>query len=417
MATDSAWFAPLIRRRVAESAEMVLRLLEADLVDRLALVAERVVDSYRRGGKVLLFGNGGSATDAQHLATEMCGRFLLERRALPALALADNGAALTAIGNDYSFADVFARQIEAFGAAGDVAIGISTSGMSDNVIRAVDLARAKGLVTVALTGGSGGRLADAAELVISVPATETPRIQEGHGLLGHVLCELVERALFAPPASVPLDTVFLDRDGTINRKAPAGGYVTSVAEFELLPGTAEAIRLLNELGVRVVVVTNQRGIALGRMSEQDLEEIHARMHAELHAAGARIDGVYVCPHEHGTCACRKPEVGLFRRAARDFPGLRLEQCAVVGDSAADMEAGARLGLTCVLVGPLGADAEGEPAGAGLGVHFRAPDALAAVRWLIAPAAREAEGVTGITNDRERSSPLRGPASKAEWTAA
>jgi D-sedoheptulose 7-phosphate isomerase len=404
MATSSAWFEPVIRRRIEESAGMVRSLLDRDLVDRLALVADRMVSSYRRGGKVILFGNGGSATDAQHLATEMCGRFLLERRALPALALADNSAALTAIGNDYSFADVFARQIEAFGVAGDVAIGISTSGMSENVIRAIETARAKGLVTVALTGRSGGRLAGAADFVIGVPASETPRIQEGHGLLGHILCELVEGALFAPPGCTSFDTVFIDRDGTINRKPPQGDYVTSVAGFELLPGAGEAIRLLNESGARVIVITNQRGIALGRMSEDDLEDIHARMHEELQAAGARLDGVYVCPHDRGTCDCRKPDVGLFRRAVRDLSGLRLEHSAIVGDAAADMVAGARLGLTCVLVGPSGTEAERELAGAGIRVHHRARDALAAARWL-------------VTSDRARFVPLRAPASKAEWTPA
>ena len=401
MATGSARFSPLVRRRIGESVDVMRRLLDAELVDRVARVAERVVECYEAGGKVLFFGNGGSAADAQHLATEMCGRFLLERPALPAIALADNGAALTAIANDYAFADVFSRQVEAFGAPGDVAIGISTSGMSENVVRAIETARARGLATAALTGGSGGRLAAVAELCVTVPATEVPRIQEAHGLLGHVLCELVESALFAPAA---IDTVFLDRDGTINRKAPEGQYVTSGAGFELLPGAREAIRLLNEIGARVVVVTNQRGIALGRMSERDVDDIHARMRQELGLGGAHVDAVYTCPHDHGECDCRKPDVGLFRRALRDFPDLRLEDSAVVGDSPADMRAGAALGLTRVLIGP--ADAERELAAAGISVDFRAPDALAGVRWLAA-----------FTSARARSGPLRAGASRAEWTDA
>ena len=126
----------------------------------------------------------------------MCGRFLLDRPPLPAIALADNVAVLTAIGNDYAFADVFVRQVEGLGEAGDVAIGISTSGRSENVIRAIEGARRAGLWTVGLTGASGGRLTQVADLCVCVPSTEVPRIQEAHALVGHILCELVESAMF-----------------------------------------------------------------------------------------------------------------------------------------------------------------------------------------------------------------------------
>jgi D-sedoheptulose 7-phosphate isomerase len=190
----------VVRRRLEESIALSQRLLRTSVVDDLAMVAEKVVDAYRAGNKVLFFGNGGSAADATHLAGEMCGRFLFDRRALPAIALADNVASVTAIANDYSFADVFARQIEGFGRPGDVAVGISTSGESENVIKAVQVARRNGLVTVAFTGGDGGRLAREADLVVCVPNRDTPRIQEAHTLLGHVLCELVEDALFGAGA-------------------------------------------------------------------------------------------------------------------------------------------------------------------------------------------------------------------------
>jgi len=196
LASASLTGAALVRRRVEDNLAMSARLLEPELVDRVSEVGERVIEAYQAGNKVILFGNGGSAADAQHLAAEMCGRFLIDRRALPAIALADNVAALTAIGNDYAYADVFARQIEGFGVAGDVAIGISTSGRSENVVRALELAGRRGLVTVALTGETGGRLPEVAELCLCMPSTETPRIQEAHALIGHILCELVESALF-----------------------------------------------------------------------------------------------------------------------------------------------------------------------------------------------------------------------------
>ena len=146
-----------------------------------------------------------------------------------------------------------------------------------------------------------------------------------------------------------IETVFLDRDGTINRKAPEGEYVSRVRDFEFLPGAQQAIRMLNGAGMRVIVVTNQRGVALGRMSVGELERIHRRMLAELCVAGASVDAVYTCCHDHGCCDCRKPDVGMFLAAKRDFPEIEFACAAIVGDGEADMEAGARLGLRRLLV--------------------------------------------------------------------
>lgn len=164
----------------------------------LSVVAEIgsvLAQAIRQGGKVLFFGNGGSAADAQHLAAEFTGRFLIERRPLAGLALTVNTSSLTAIANDYSFDQVFARQIEALGRPGDVAVGISTSGNSPNVLRAIEVARELQLITVGLTG-RGGKLGGAAEYCVRIPSDSTPRIQEAHILTGHILCEIVDRQLF-----------------------------------------------------------------------------------------------------------------------------------------------------------------------------------------------------------------------------
>jgi D-sedoheptulose 7-phosphate isomerase len=147
------------------------------------------------GRKILVFGNGGSASDAQHFAAELVGRFQLERRALPALALTTDTSVLTALANDYAFERVFARQIEAFGQAGDVALGITTSGDSPNVVAALQTARAQGLKTIALTGRTGGSAASAADIHVNVPDQSTARVQEVHRTLLHVMCELVENGL------------------------------------------------------------------------------------------------------------------------------------------------------------------------------------------------------------------------------
>jgi len=159
-------------------------------------VSEKLTSALRQGNKVLLFGNGGSAADAQHIAAELVGRFAFDRPPLPALALGVNSSCVTAIGNDYGYEFVFARQIEGLGAPGDVAIGISTSGNSPNVVLALSAARNMGLSTVALTGCTGGKLKGVAEYCICVPSHETPRIQECHILIGHILSELVEESIF-----------------------------------------------------------------------------------------------------------------------------------------------------------------------------------------------------------------------------
>ena len=180
---------------IAASAAVLERLQEPEHVAAIVAAAEAITESLRAGGKLLIFGNGGSAADAQHIAAELLGRYLLERAALPAISLADNASAVTAIGNDYAFDDVFARQVAALAAPGDVALGISTSGNSGNVLAGVATARERGLVTIGLTGASGGALAAAVDLCIAVPADETPRIQEAHTVVAHLVCELVEREL------------------------------------------------------------------------------------------------------------------------------------------------------------------------------------------------------------------------------
>jgi D-glycero-D-manno-heptose 1,7-bisphosphate phosphatase len=156
-----------------------------------------------------------------------------------------------------------------------------------------------------------------------------------------------------------LTAVFLDRDGVINRKAPEGSYVRRWSEFAFLPGAVAGLRLLGRLAVPIVVVTNQRGVALGLMSDEAVRSIHEQMLAEVESAGAHIDLVLHCPHEVGECDCRKPAVGMFEHAARDLPSIDLGRSAVVGDSASDMEAARHIGALSVLVAPAAPAAEAE----------------------------------------------------------
>ena len=183
--------------RIRDCASVVQSLLQSsEYLSAVVKVADAMTKCLRSGNKILFFGNGGSAADAQHLAAELSGRFLKERASLSGWALTTNSSVLTAIGNDYSFDDVFARQIQGMGSPDDVAFAISTSGNSANVLRAVNVARERKLVTVGLTGKAGGKLRSAVNHCICIPSEQTPRIQEAHILTGHILCELIEETLF-----------------------------------------------------------------------------------------------------------------------------------------------------------------------------------------------------------------------------
>ena len=189
----------LIRNQLRESAEVKIKTAEL-LSPAIARAAHMVIEAYRKGGKLLLIGNGGSAADAQHIAAELVGHLdhtRLVRRALPALALTTNSSILTAIGNDHGYDSVFARKVEAFADNGsDILMAITTSGNSPNILKAVEAAKAKGISVIGLTGKGGGKLKDMVDLALIVPSHNTQRIQETHIVIGHIICDLVERALF-----------------------------------------------------------------------------------------------------------------------------------------------------------------------------------------------------------------------------
>lgn len=192
----------LIEHFVSESIRVKTQFFQEN-VDLIAETASKMAAAIKSGRKTLLFGNGGSAADAQHIAAEFVGRFIPDRIPLPAISLATDTSALTALGNDYGYNTVFSRQVTALGNPGDIAIGISTSGNSPNVLEGLDAARAKGLFTIGFAGLGGGKMQGRADVLFCVPTKMTPRVQETHLTLGHVLCELIDRELF--PEAYPQD--------------------------------------------------------------------------------------------------------------------------------------------------------------------------------------------------------------------
>jgi D-sedoheptulose 7-phosphate isomerase len=185
----------IILKRFKESTEVKTRFLKENL-PRLIEGIKLISHAFEAGNKLFFFGNGGSAADAQHLAAEFVNRYIMDRPPLPAIALTTDTSILTSVSNDMAFNQIFSKQLRALGKEGDVAIGISTSGNSSNVVKAFEVAKEMGMKTVALTGNDGGMLAKIADISLTVPSTSTPRIQEAHILIGHILCEMAEHYLF-----------------------------------------------------------------------------------------------------------------------------------------------------------------------------------------------------------------------------
>lgn len=188
-------------KELEESAD-VKKMVAKTLSDLIVNAINMIISAYKAGGKVLLIGNGGSAADAQHIAAELVGRFKLERMALPAIALTTDTSILTSIANDYKYENVFSRQVEALANNEDILIAITTSGNSINVLKAVEMARSKNVKVIGLTGRDGGKLKDMADMTIMIPSDNTPRIQEAHITIGHIICNLVEREFFNENSSI-----------------------------------------------------------------------------------------------------------------------------------------------------------------------------------------------------------------------
>ncbi len=190
----------MIRERIKEAIALKEQLLKNSLfIEKIEDAANVMTQALKLGKKVLFCGNGGSAADAQHLAAELSGRYYFDRPPLSAEAVHVNSSFLTAVANDYSYDVAYARYIEGMGVKGDVLVAISTSGNSGNIIKAIDVARKKGMHTIGLTGATGGAMKELADVLINIPSDDTPRIQEAHILIGHIICEIVEKELFPQP--------------------------------------------------------------------------------------------------------------------------------------------------------------------------------------------------------------------------
>ncbi|MCE5296059.1 MAG: HAD-IIIA family hydrolase [Euryarchaeota archaeon] len=319
----------VITKELEESSATISRIDDRQIM----AIANALVGTLKDGNQIFFFGNGGSAADAQHLAAELTGKYAMERPPMRAAAFT-NLSSITAIGNDYSYEDVFVRNVEGLVRKGDAVVGISTSGGSKNVVKAIRKAKEIGATTISFTGNKG-TLKDEADLALVIPSDRTPRVQEGYMVAGHIICGLVEKAMFAKKA------VFVDRDDTIVKDVP---YCSRPEDLVLFPGVGKAIKGLNDAGYLVILVTNQSGVARRYFTEEMLGLIHKKLMDEVGKEGGRFDSLYYCPHHPNEgCGCRKPAPGLVERAMRDFD-IDLTGSYIIGDSDHDMELGRLFGI-------------------------------------------------------------------------
>ena len=301
-------------------------------------ISDVLVAAIKDGKKIIFMGNGGSSADAQHLAAEFTGRYLMEREPMDAISLS-NIAPVTAIGNDYTFDTVFKKQVEAHVKKGDVVIAISTSGNSKNIITAMEAAKAKGAITISFTG-AGGVMKDMADHALIIPSMETPRIQEAYMVAGHAMCGLTERGVFGKKA------VFIDRDDTVAKDVP---YCGRPEDLKLFKGVPESIAKLNKAGFLVIMITNQSGVARGKFTEDDLARIHKKMIADIEKGGGRLDDIFYCPHHPDECCgCRKPEAGMGIAAVAKYK-INTKISYMIGNSDADVGFGEAIGCTPIRV--------------------------------------------------------------------
>lgn len=329
----------IIKDGIRESIKVKKELIsDPKHIIKIITASKKIIESYKKGGQLILFGNGGSAADAQHIEGELVNKLYIQNRPmLNARALTANTSVLTAIGNDSSYENIFARQIGSLAKPEDVVMGISTSGNSVNVIKGIEAAKEQKAYTIALTGKSGGKLGEISDLLINVPGADVARIQEAHILVGHLICESVEKMLFQQfkPA------IILDRDGVILENIDK--YMHKIEQIKFIKNTVSALKELQKKYI-LIIITNQAGIANNKFTEEDYHKFTNHYLSRLKNRGIKINGVYYCPHYQEAvnpkyrkiCYCRKPAPSLLEKAIREH-SIDIDKSYIVGDKVSDLE--------------------------------------------------------------------------------
>lgn len=313
-----------------------------ELSSMLEECANMILECCNRKGKVLIAGNGGSAAQSQHLAAELVGRFKKTRRPISAFALSTDSSIVTSVGNDFGYEKVFSRQLEAYANDNDIFIGFTTSGKSKNILEALYTCKLKGVTSIIFTGNASNNVEQLCDHIISVPSDDSAIIQDFHHSFVHLVCEYIDSKVVEITNNIwdivlyhanQYKYLILDRDGVINQLKP-NGYITTWNEFVFTPYFLEQIGTISQAYEKIYIVSNQRGVGKGLMSEGDLNIIHKQMIDKIEENGGRIDGIYVCTAVEDDDR-RKPNTGMAMDIKAENPHIDFTKTIVVGDSVTD----------------------------------------------------------------------------------
>ena len=304
---------------------------------------DKIVSCIHVGGKLLLAGNGGSASQAQHFCSELMGRYRKKRSPLQAISICSDLSLITCIANDFGYERIFSRQIEGLGNANDIFIAFTTSGKSRNIIEALCECKSRNITSIVFTGYETDSVKRLADIIVSVPIDDTAIIQEIHMQMIHMTCEVIEKDLnedisiwheVVELSKQGYTNLILDRDGVINHVKP-NGYIKLNSEFSFREDFLMNVRKLSCAFRHIFIVSNQKGVGKGLMSMEELEVIHAAMLNEITQKGGRIDKIYVSTSADNNSFENKPNTGMANQIKNDYPDIDFRKTIVVGDSAAD----------------------------------------------------------------------------------
>lgn len=318
---------------------------DASIQQTVQKIVESIVSCYNFGGKVITAGNGGSAAQSQHFVAELVGRMKRNRCAIPAISLSADVSTLTCIGNDFGFERCFSRQLEGIASEKDLFIAFTTSGRSRNILEALNVCNASNIESSVISGVTEAPIRRLCNNILEIPSRNTPLIQEAQLVISHVICECVEQIIQKTELTDNWDTIvelatqgyqylILDRDGVVN-EVKANGYIKQYADFRFATGFAHNIERISKAYKRIFITTNQRGVGMGLMSREELDDIHKCMLADISSMGGHIDKVYTSIGTDSTDNCRKPNVGMALQIQKDYPEVDFAKTVVVGDSFSD----------------------------------------------------------------------------------
>ena len=289
--------------------------------------------SLQNGNKIMFCGNGGSASDSQHLAAELVGRYKINRKSYNSVALTTDTSILTAVGNDFGYDYIFERQVEGIGTKGDILFGLSTSGNSKNVINAFYKAKEKGIITVALTGETPSKMGEIADYLINVPSSVTNNIQEMHIAVGHSICEIIEQNI-----EQKTKALFLDRDGVINKDKH---YTYKIEDFEFVDGILDVCKHAQNDGYKIIIISNQSGVERGYFTLEQMNTFNEYIKEQFRLNGVEITDIYCCPLLKSND--RKPNSGMFEKAKSKY-NIDMSKSFSIGDSERDIIAAENAGV-------------------------------------------------------------------------